>query len=523
MWRGLNRCCPSAILLGCVAFLAIGCSRCKSGVTEAPQNVGPGPTTPEPGPQQPGPAAEGSNDHPAFAPRGSGQIGPRRLPTFVKLDYKGFPNPRGARFGSSKRQITVRPGTPGAISAALEKAGVGDTIILEGGTYQEPLDKDEHRAVVIEKEGIVIRSKPGKRARIVPRSATVNYGVLIAASHVMLQGLDIEGFSSVAVGMEKEGDVLKDIVLSDINAKMPQDGKWHDGIVVYTDNRSINKPASDGLLLMNVVVHGASLGVSCNAGPCRSWWLENVKVEKMSRSSGDADAIAVAEGDNIAIVNTEVSGATADGIDLKATRAVVWNCSVHNLARNGVKLWHGGDIVNTLIHHTGADAAIVFEHKGRYRILHSLVAYHNWPTPKSYNLTASHDAKEPLQVELINSIFYKTSGGMFFQDGTSVTIKNCVFSDMRNGLVLRALVRGKEVEVTLPQARKAGLQRAGFGGGNHVADPNFRAEAKGDFTLKRSSPAVNGGAMVKDYPATDFRGRKRVQGGKPDIGPFECF
>src|SRR3989337_1715534 len=107
-----------------------------------------------------------------------------------------------------------------------------------------------------------------------------------------------------------------------------------------------------------VTVENASLGISCNAGPCRSWWLEDVTV-----------------------VGRGGDGAGADGIDLKVKRLLISSSRVHNVSRNGIKLWHGGDIVNTVIHHTGADAAIVFEQGGRYRILNSVMAFHNYPGP----------------------------------------------------------------------------------------------------------------------------------------------
>jgi len=292
--------------------------------------------------------------------------------------------------------------------------------------------------------------------------------------------------------------------------------------VVYHDNRRAGRPASDGLLLRKVTVENASLGISCNSGPCVNWRLDKVTVTGRGGDGSGADAIAVEEGRNMVFYHVHVSGMAADGIDLKAKNVLVMGCYVHNLARNGVKLWHGGDIVNTVIHHTGADAAIVFEHAGHYRILNSVMAFHNYPGPSSYNLTASYDAHEKLKVELINSIFYNTSGGMYFQDGTSVSVKNCLFHGMKNGDLLRAQVRGQEVELTR-ETGAAAFKKRGIGSGVILADPQFVNPAKGDFRLKRSSPAVNKGVMVPQMPPVDIAGGPRVKGGAPDIGALESW
>jgi hypothetical protein len=443
---------------------------------------------------------------------------PRRIPTIAAIDWDAFPDER--KLTGRGRTITLKPGRVGVIANALTKARAGDTILLRGGTYREGEDGD-HRALPLVRDGVTIRAVAGQRARIVPRSGEVTYGALIAASRIVLSGIELDGFASVGIGFEKEGGTVKDVVLSDVTVKAPKDGKWHDGIVVYHDMRGKGRPASDGLLMRNVVVEGASLGISCNSGPCRSWWLENVRVTGAGGSGSGADAIAVEEGENLVFFRVDVSRVAADGIDLKAKNVLVMGCYVHELARNGVKLWQGGDIVNTVIHHTGEDAAIVFEHAGRYRILNSVMAFHNWPQPTSYNLTASYDSREKLKVELINSIFYKTSGGMFFQDGTDVTIRSCIFHEMKNGNYLRANVKGREVNLTRAGGLKA-FRKLGATG-VILADPRFVDPVHGDFRLRSGSPAANRGVRVGAMPPFDVAGGPRVRGAAPDIGAYEMF
>ena len=460
----------------------------------------------------------GQQTRPAPSPVPVGGL--RRLPTVSDIDWDAFPDPHDPAFGG-RRQITLSPGEPGVIGTALSQARPGDTILLRGGTYREGIE-DDHRALPILYDGIAICALAGQRARIVPRSSEVTCGVAIQASNVLLQGLTIEGFSSVGIGIEKEGQTLKNIVLIDLQVKMPADDEWHDGIVLYHDNRAIGRPASDGLRMHRVTVENASLGISCNAGPCRSWWLEDVTVVGRGGDGSGADAIAVEEGENIVMHRVNVSKSAADGIDLKAKRVLISSSRVHNVARNGIKLWHGGDIVNTVIHHTGADAAIVFEQGGRYRILNSVMAFHNYPGPASYNLTAGYDSREKLQVELINSIFFRTSGGMFFQDGTTVKVEHCIFHDMTNGELLRTQIRGEEVSLNT-EAGAGAFTQSGIGTGVILADPEFVDPDGGDFRLTRSSPGANRGIRVSDMPAVDIADTARIKGGAPDIGAFECW
>jgi hypothetical protein len=444
---------------------------------------------------------------------------PRTLQTISAIDWSAFPNDLNGRFGRSGRQFVVRPGKPGAVAAAVSSAGKGDTILLQGGTYREGADGD-HRALTIFKDGVVLRAFPGQRARIVPRPGTKR-ALEIKSSDVLVHGLDFVGFKDSGIDIGRDDHTLRNIILSDVTVVFNKDGQWHDGISVYPDNRALKKPAVDGLLMRNVTVENASLGISCNNGPCKSWWMENVKVTNAGGSGSGADAIGVEEGDNIVIVNAETSGATADGIDLKATRVLIINSTVHHVDRNGVKLWHGGDVVNTVIHHTGADSAINFKYGGRYRLLHVVMAFHNYRSGASYNLTAGYDTKEHLDVELANSIFYNTSGGMYFSDNMKLRVSNCIFFGMENRKVLRARAGGREHDLTF-SATAGALDRLGLGRGNLFVNPQFVGAERGDFRLRPASPAINRGARAATgYPATDKSGAPRIAGGVPDIGAYE--
>ena len=69
---------------------------------------------------------------------------------------------------------------------------------------------------------------------------------------------------------------------------------------------------------------------------------------------------------------------------MKATRVAVLNSNIHDNKRNGVKFWKGGDLVNSFVVNHDADAAVVFDGGGDYRILNSLIAYVSMQTAASF-------------------------------------------------------------------------------------------------------------------------------------------
>jgi len=445
---------------------------------------------------------------------------PRRLPTIAKINWSAFPDDREGPYGKSGRQIMVRPGKPGAIADALARAGEGDLIVVRGGLYKEGLEGDDG-ALRIKKKGIILRSMPREEVRVVPRAAETQRGILIEASYVIVHGISLEGFSAMGIGVGKFGQTLQGVILSEIKVKAPPATAWVDGIIVWPDHSGGDVPAVDGLLLRKVSVQGASLGISCNAGPCKSLWLEQISVYNTRGAGSGADSIAVERGENIVLKDVVVTGATADGIDLKTPRVLITGARVHHVRRNGIKLWYGGDIINSLVHHTGADASVVLGH-GRYRLLNTVVAFHNYDGPKSYCFSAGYGETEPVEVELTNTIVYKTSGGMYFSDNTNLKINNCIFFGMQNRKVLQARSRGRQVFINTNSSPKA-FERAGLGRNNSFSDPQFSEPAEGNYRLRRGSPGVDRGVISRPFPETDLAENPRVKGKAPDLGPYESY
>jgi len=431
------------------------------------------------------------------------------LPTIVNLDWNAFPKDPGPDYPVSGRTWVVKTGgndsaagTDAAplrtIVKALQRAAGGDKVLVHGGSYNERWPED-FRALIISKP-LVLTAAAGAPVTV---TSSESYGISIESSNVVVNGINLTGFTyAIQIGSSTP---QKNVVIS--NLRITATGTEDEGIVAYDPG---TPATSDGLLIKNVTITGVQMGVSCNVGPCRSWRLENVRVVGAGGSGSGADAIAVEKGDNFLFYGVDVSNVAADGIDTKATRVVVWNCHVHDLQRNGVKLWRGGDVVNTRIHHTGADAAVVGEYQGTYRLLHTLVAYHNKGGDSSYNATFGYDSQEALEIQIVNSIFYNHASCTYFNDASTVLIDNSIFFGMDDGQVVQ---KGSKV-VTLSDGPAA----LNMGSDNQFVDPMLTA----DFHLQAGSPAGNKAKTLgASYPTTDCLGRPRIKGDKPDIGPFE--
>lgn len=448
-----------------------------------------------------------------------------RLPTIVPLDWDAFPRDPGPRYAVKGRVWAVEPnGRDSAagterhplktITKALELARSGDLVRVHAGTYSEG-DAEGYHALLIERPHITLTAAPRELVTVVPRGQQKR-GLGIRGDHAVVNGINFSGFRcGIEVGLETR--THRDVVISNLRIDARPGDDESGGIISFEDTRSKGFPTMEGLLIKNVEVTGAVLSISCNGGPCKSWRLEDVKVTGNRKGAGSgADAIAIEEGDNMLFHRVEASQALADGIDTKATRVVVWGCRVHDVVRNGVKLWDGGDVVNTIIHHTGADAALVVK-KGRVRLLHSLISHHNYGVGTSYNVTMGHGEKDPLRVEIINSIIVRTSGGMYLNQQSKVRIQSSLFFGMENGKLLGKGNEENLSEVMLAQGA-AGIRRLGLGTGNLVADPRL----DGQWRARPGSPAIDRGQVLnRFYPTTDIVGRPRVQGSGPDLGPFE--
>ena len=468
------------------------------------------------------PVADGGG--PADGPTTGDDAQPSSAPlaTFVKLDWDAFPVDPGPNYPVKGRvwvvKTTGKDGSTGTVDkplrtivGALARAGSGDLVRVHGGTYAEGL-AGEFRAVVLKKP-VVLTAAAGETVTVTPRTSHYGYGIAVESGDVVINGVNLDGFRSAAIQIGSSSASQKNVVIS--NLTITGASANAEGIMAYDDTTAKGFATSDGLLVKNVLIRKVLMGVSCNRGPCKSWHLENVTISGVSGAGSGSDGVAIEKGDNFLFHKVDVSRVAADGIDTKATRVVVWACHVHDLGRNGVKLWHGGDIVNTLIHHTGADAAVVTDQGPRTRLLHSVVAHHNKGGNFTYIMSFGYDSRAPQTVELVNSIIYNSSGGVHFTPMAKVTVNNTLFYGMDNGVMLES-GKGK---LTLAGGAKA-IEKLGLGSGNVVADPLF----DNAFHLRSGSPAADGGKKLGSlYPKLDRLGKKRLKGKAPDLGAHEDF
>ena len=452
-----------------------------------------------------------------------------RYPSVIELRRDEFPPDPGRSPVAAGGVLHVAPGGSGpgtsaepcgAIAEALRRARPGDTVLVQPGTYLEGLP-GESIALQLVVPGVTLLGSTAGRVLVQPARPGVRHGMVVEADQVRVIGIDIAGFdgASVLVGSTRG---QRDVVLRSLRLEAPADGQWHDGIVATADNRATGVPVLAGLRVQDVWIGGGvSLGLSCNTGPCRSWRLHDVILQGGSGAGSGADGIAVESVENLLLTAVQVRGFPADGIDLKAKGVVIYDTIVGHMGRNGIKLWYEGDIVNTLIHHTGADAGLVLAGPGRLRLLHSVLAYHNWNGPSSYHMTFGYPDL-PVAVEIRNSLIYRCSGGGYVAGGGTLQVHDSLWADIANGVALDfAGAVGSRQQVLLgdPAGRweELGLGRGSLplGTDPRLGDAEPFAPLPGSPLLDAARPAPSA------YPAWDALGAPRILGVGPDIGPRE--
>lgn len=419
-------------------------------------------------------------------------------PNVANIDFTKFPR-REKRAGKTLHVAAVGQEFK-SLAAALEKAGKGDTILVHKGRYA--LDD----VLVIEKSDL---SLVGEGATLVPANGEVRYALDVRGDNVSVEGFIIEGFTGSVITFGRTDRTQHNLVFADLTVKGGDDGFRSVAV-----EKPAQKPLLSGLLLENVWIEGSHLvGFNIGEGPVTDIRLDRVTVAmKSGRSENSgADAIGIESGDNIFINGCEITGAEADGIDTKATRVCVYDTVVHDVGRNGVKFWRGGDLVNSLVYDTGADASIVFDGAGTYRILHTIVAFHA-RGGSAYALTCGYDhPKDKIRLIIANSIFYKNAGPVWVSATAELDLTNSIFTGSANGI---ELVVG-ETEIANDWSKVKGAR------GIIMKPPKFVDEEKGDFRLQTGSPGMDGGAKVEAMPAHDRLGKPRIQGAGPDLGPLE--
>jgi hypothetical protein len=253
------------------------------------------------------------------------------------------------------------------------------------------------------------------------------------------------------------------------------------------------QPVIDGLLVYDVAIRNAIIGFNCGEGPCHNMRLEALDVALPGAGEGSgADAVAVENGDHIVVFNAHITGAAADGLGLQGHPVAIANVIVHDVARNGIKLWHGGEVINALVYRTGADAALVLETGNTYRVVNSVFAYHA-EGESAYAGTVAYDSPdEPGNLTVRNTVFYRNSGALWVSGAFALDVRASIFFGSANG---QELIWATEPELALGKDEQPpeALDAAGGGHGLSFIDPGFADPAQGDFRPTAGAALIDRG------------------------------
>lgn len=361
------------------------------------------------------------------------------------------------------------------LKAAVAAAEPGDVIQVAGGSYQLP--SGEEFGLTISDPNVVLTAAPGAVVKLTPAPGQTR-GIWLSGDNAVLDGFELSGFTSQGIQFGRLTSPQKNVQILRTKVTGGSD-------CIRSVFNSGTTPVVSGLLLYKVSISSPTIvGFNCGEGPCNNIRLEQVTVKGIGASSGNsgADAIALEHGANVAIVDVDVSGVSGDGIDTKVDNVLVMNAKAHDVARNGIKLWRGGDIVNSLVWNTGADAAVSFAAPGKYRVFSTVVANHS-PGANSYSLVAAYGQTGVGSLEIANSIFYKNAGPIYAPPQFTVTAVNSVFFGSRNGV---------ELAWGTKAYGSAASPVSSLAGGNVGSDPMFGPGVT--FALLPGSPAVALGA-----------------------------
>jgi hypothetical protein len=294
-------------------------------------------------------------------------------------------------------------------------------------------------------------------------------GVQIRSDRVTISGMTIRGFLVGIYLGKTDGTTQRNITITDVNViGWATADRWSGGISAIPDHRKTNVTVLDGLMLSNVRVSDVIMGISCDYGPCQHWWLDNVTISCRKASGWGADAFAIETGRQIVVTGLTVRNPGSDGIDIKASDAVVSRCNVINAGTNGIKLWRGGDVMDCVINGTGDWVeALAGTEIGRYRYQRVLITNHS-KAGRAW-LGGWGSTNPTARIEFYNCTFKgnPNSGGFGMAEGTYVRFSNNEFGN-RGTRLLYYGERADSLILMVDEAGLAEITRRGWGSGNRL-------------------------------------------------------
>ena len=422
-----------------------------------------------------------------------------------------------------------------SIQTAVNKLTAGQTLILVSGTF------NLKNSVTISKKGnedawITIRGE--KNATVILDG--IHYNIGNTGSYPGNKGLvQIENAEYVRV----ENIYVRNSHRAGINI---QESKNIDIINCISENS-----LSPGIAAWQRCEYIRVLGNTViNANDMEMSWTP------YKGSEAPHEAISMAGPHHFEVAYNHVYNCKKEGIDVKETASFgkVHHNYIHDCARQGLYIdgWFGQlqdiEMFDNVVHGCEAGIAVSSEdgpNTKNLKIHHNLV-YNNRATGIFFSRWGADNPRE--NVEVYNNTFYQNgwgtnfsgdpqywlSGGCYFYSTNleNVKIRNNIFSKNfpfeigRTSLLTASMLKAKEIIIDynliqdintthFPIYLETWLKDSVFSisGTNTIKeDPLFENPEKGDFRLKKNSPAINSG-----HPAAEFNDR---DGTRNDIGAF---
>jgi hypothetical protein len=188
---------------------------------------------------------------------------------------------------------------------------------------------------------------------------------------------------------------------------------------------------------------------------------------------------------------------------------------------DGVKLWAGGRIENTLVYGMGDGiggpspwAGIVLggEPGARFEVVN--VTVHDDPARRAYPVYMQYDEPAPMSVLLRNTVIADGHGEVYLGDAVTARIEHCDL--YRPDAVVQVHANGRDYTA-------AELRAGALGAGNFSAAPRFVApgrDTNDGFRPLDGSPLIDAGT-ADGAPTVDLAGGTRPAGDGVDIGAYE--
>jgi len=408
-----------------------------------------------------------------------------------------------------------------SLQHAADSVLPGDTVVVKKGTYGEEVTLARSGE---EGKPITFQASPGEEVTLdgggeAGGAFTIDGGT----SYVRLEGFRLRNYRVWNISLEGAN---RDIVIAGIDSSGGEVG-------IHMTLGEHGKPEQgpvENLIIRDSDLHDHHFGgIDCTPGPCNNLLISNVRVHHNGEAGEwGADGIAVEMGQEIVIEGCQVYENGGDGIDLNSrdegpvSGIEVRGCQVWGNKRNGIKLWRGGTISDSLVHSTGS-AGIDLSRAGTYEIVNTLVAHSG--LDDGYGVVVAYPEESgpqgPVTLRVRNSIFAFNNSGIYL--GASVRLDedyDLFFS--REDCEIEAVFRDREDGCFSRDEVAGGAWFRETGNGQHslAVDPRFVDDEGGDYYLRPESPA-RGAGDPEQGGTPDMEDNQRPAAGGVDMGPFE--